>query len=436
MIDFDTVTAQVRVSLDQGEAQTAFQQLLPLLAYPGHIQDQTQWIAAFSLFAEVARQRGDEALAAAIRGGVEEPDNPSTLYDLGYELYGYQLHEIAATVLARAYQIDPQEQILVELVGNLENMSAHRAAVDYLRAAPQTLERNFFCRYLLAFNNAMLGDLNAVREMLPSLAEPDDDEQAFMAARLRQMLTRADAVKDITPLDANDLQGWHFVLTGGLLLHLSPFGEESMRGRYAFIQDSEDRCLEGLRRLVAVLEALAVKVPRVYALPDQASGILAQATGQVLRCPVLSWPDAGTTEPGLVVAYDMLKIESDTIWQALQNRHPGQLLWSHAACWTQELPYTADFTTFLYQYNVSPWDSHIVVDPETKKTRQSEPVRGGIEELAEQLLAATLPDEALNDLPKLIALAKAAHSSGAAFEVDGRRERQWIGGPVWSSRFY
>src|SRR5258708_13714115 len=113
------------------------------------------------------------------------------------------------------------------------------------------------------------------------------------------MLKRAGCLFGIKLTDRRDLRGWHFVLTGGLLLHLSPHGfDEGMNGRYAFVQDSGALCLEGIQRLRAVLDTLKCTVPRVFELPERSSAILAHAVAQLLHCPLVPWPEIGSTQEG------------------------------------------------------------------------------------------------------------------------------------------
>jgi hypothetical protein len=46
------------------------------------------------------------------------------------------------------------------------------------------------------------------------------------------MLARADVARAVMPLDLRDLRGWHYLLTGGILWFLSPWGlDAGMTGR-------------------------------------------------------------------------------------------------------------------------------------------------------------------------------------------------------------
>jgi hypothetical protein len=325
-------------------------------------------------------------------------------------------------------------------VSALEHLGLNAEACRLLQARPAVLQRNYMSRYLLAFNAIMSGDLETPRGLLPSLQQEPYEHRDEFAGRIASMLACADAIKGVSSLDQQDLRGWHYVLTGALLLHLSPHGfDEGMNGRYAFVQDTLALCLEGIQRLEAVLGEMGISVPRVFALPERGSAILAQALAQRLQVPLVPWSEEGQTEPGLIAAYDLSVLEVPTLVSITPHR-PGQILWSHAACWTKGFPLAADFTTFLYQVNHAPWESQMRVDPETREIVNSEPDTREVAIIAAELLQTRIEQEALQDLPKLQALTQTvtgAHGSAitAGLRTEGRRQRLWDSSPVKSSRF-
>ena len=60
------------------------------------------------------------------------------------------------------------------------------------------------------------------------------------------MLARAGTARAVTSLDRQDLRGWHYVLTGGVLASLSPYGFDAMTGRWAYLSDSVAGCADAL----------------------------------------------------------------------------------------------------------------------------------------------------------------------------------------------
>jgi hypothetical protein len=261
-----------------------------------------------------------------------------------------------------------------------------------------------------------------------------------MARRIAGMLARADAIRGVTALDLEDLRGWHIVIAGAVLLHLSPYGfDEGMRGRYAYTQDSATRCLVGLRRFAAVLDAWQATPERVWRLGDPDSAALALAAGELLGRPVEPWPADGSPAPGLIPCYDVAALSEETA-ASLGDHRPGQIVWSQASCWTTEPHFAADLTTYLYQHNVSPWGEGMRVNWETGKAGDAPASTAPPEERARAILDATVGPDDLTDLPQLVALARVAggfkgeHAPGALL-TEGRRRRQGANSPVLSSRF-
>jgi hypothetical protein len=449
---YDSLRKEALEALLGQDARKAFATFRPVLQYPGapELEQPARWTEAWELFARMAASISGEELAGIVRQAAREERNVQALYNLGYQLIEQSLHDIAATVLLRAHRLVPQEApVLAELVSALESMGAHTEATRLLRAQPQLIQGHFMCRYLLAYNAIMSGDLDEPRRLVLGLevlltrsGAQGEQAAAFaaMAERIRHMLARAEALQGVTPLDLRDLRGWHFVTTGGVLLHLSPHGfEEGMTGRYAFVQDGGSTCLEGIRRVEAVLAEARRKPQRVFVLPDRESAILAHATARVLGAPMEPWPEQGSDAPGLIVAYDLASLETPLL-VTLQQHRPGQVLWSHATPWTQEPPFAADLTTFLYQENTSPWGARLRFNPESQQVEPSPPAEGTVEALAEGIVSARLEDRALEDVPTLTKLVGAMASleggaAGGLFREEGYRRRNLTDSPVKSSRF-
>jgi hypothetical protein len=452
MSDYSTLRMQASEALNAGNAQEAFSLFRHVLRYPGapELAEAARWKENWEVFARIITAMGDRRLGELVRRATSRPGDVKALYALGYQLIEQSAHELAATVLLRAYrQLPSQEPVLFELIAALEGMGNHAEAVRILREQPERVENHFMCRYLLTYNELMSGNLDEARHLFPGLEAllarvgtkaREFQDFSFMVERIRQMLARADAVRGATPLDLEDLRGWHFVVSGGVLLHLSPYGfKEGMRGRYAFLQDSEELCLEGIRRVGRVLAQTGRRPPRVFVLPDRDSAILAHATARVLGLPAVPWPEQGSEEPGLIVAYDLGTLEKPLL-EGLRHHHPGQVLWSHALEWTGEPPFTADLTTFLYQMNTSPWGARLQMNSETQQPEQTAPAEGPVEVLAEGVVSASLPESALEDLPVLERLVSAmarveGRAAGDLFLEQGTRRSPLMDSPVKSSHF-
>jgi hypothetical protein len=252
------------------------------------------------------------------------------------------------------------------------------------------------------------------------------------------MLARARAVETVSKLDAKDLRGWHFVVNGALLLHRSPYGlDEGMNGRYAFTQDSDARCHASIRALGTVLEAWSRPPACVFSLDERNASILAHAAATLLRVPLRPWrPDGG---PGVIVAYDLQKLDGQTV-EALHEHRRDQLLFAHAECWTSPPPFAADVLGYVYQVNESPWDARMSFDPVTKTSARRPPEAAPVPELAARIASATPgeDDGGVAEMPEVVRFAAAIASvpeEAGAFRVRGLRATHRTDSPVKSSRF-
>jgi len=399
---------------DRDDDPAAFAALRTELEWPrGRDLPREALVLGVAKLGELAGRRGAEFLAELAAAVVVEPDSPDHLYELGYALIDAGAPAIAATILARCLAIvGDREEVVTELVSALESALAYPDALAVLEQHAALRARSFLARYLHAFNAAMSGKLELTRAVLPELV-PDSPETAALHATIAGIVERADRVAGVCPLDAQDLRGWHYVLTGGLLAHRSPYGfDDPMHGRYAWLADSLPRVATGIERLVRLVGGMAL--PCVYAPPGLGHEIVAHAVAAKLGIPLAPWPAVGVPAPGLIVLYDLAELAPAHVPQLVQRR-PDQILYAHASPWTADHPIAPDVTTLLYQALVAPWgdaDAEVV----------------GAELAASPGLSAD--DQLVDDhlgWEALVARTWPPHP--------GPRSRLWAGGPVPSSRF-
>jgi len=376
--------------------------------------DFVRWLAKLG---HLAAQRGADGLAVLADEAVRDTDSPDRLYQLGYELIDVGLPEIAATILWHCLAlVGDSEEVVCELVSALESALRHAEAFALLEEHPGLRARSYLPRYLYAYNAAMSGKIEITRSLLPSLA-PDGPDTEMLHATVAGIVARADRIAAVAPLDARDLRGWHYVLTGGLLAHQSPYGfDDPMHGRYAWLADSLPLIAMGLDRLHVLVRDLGL--PCVYAPPRRDDEILAEAIALRLGIPRAPWPAVGIPAPGLVAVYDLHQLPLHFAPQ-LEQRRAEQIVFAHASPWTTDSPIAPDVTTLLYQSIVAPW-----ADP-----RDDRPV----EQIAAEIAASPglAADEMIADDPaRWDALVAATWPP-----LPGPRSRLWAGGPVSSNRF-
>jgi hypothetical protein len=430
--DYPSARAAALAALHGGDAEGAWREVRALVSYP-RLVPVAELEDALAVLGPIFAALGARALAERVAEASVAPADVERLYALGYQLIEDGLPPLAVTVLARGVELAPDSEALVtELVAALESQLAYRDAARVLAARPALVDGSFLCRYLLVFDSIMSGDLATAREVVPRLV-PAEHAQERMAARVQAMIARADRATALAPLGDRDLRGWHEVITGGLLLHRSPYGfDEPMHGRYAWLQDSWSLCRHGLERLRAVLAAWDWQPPCVYAPPGREHEALAAAAATILGVPQAPWPAVGAPAPGLVVAYDLASLDVREL-ERLAQRRRDQLLHAHVTVWTEDTPIAAETTTLLAQRVVPPWGRQLSIDPATGQARESADDPRDADALAAAIVGAPVAadDEvAVDDLPGLLALARRAGRP-----EPGPRERGWAGSPVPSNRF-
>ncbi len=439
-LDYNMIREQIIESLEIGDPQEAYLNIRTILDYPGQVKNEIMWQDAITLFERITRNLVGDKLGDLVKNIILYPNDVLALYDLAYELYEQRVHSIAATLLNRANKISPQnEKIVTELVSNLEAMMLNNEARKILSEAKDVLKSSEFCRYLLAFNSLMVGDINEPVKILPSIQGSSDEGIQFMAKTLEGMIDRALALKNVRSLDNKDLRGWHIVLNGTVLLHRSPYVLDVMNGRYAYVSDSYSLCRDGIDRIKEVLKIAEIDIPYVISLPDRSSQILAHATSKILEKPLEIW-NLKDIKEGLIVSYDLDESCSEEMYGKITNFQPGQILWAHASNWINPYPIAPDITTFLNQENASPWGRRMAYDIKGKELTTTKPDDSVIEEVSLKIIEAEKDEDYLDDLDDLLSLIEPLknlkdESKPGVFRTSGKRLRQRAGSPVPSGRF-
>ena len=184
-------------------------------------------------------------------------DGPGTqdaraLYHFGYACIEHGVGYLAIRPLARALELAPDAApVLSELVTALEQDGQHARAVAVLEEHEPVM--GWQHRFQYVYNALMAGSLDKAADGLRAAARTGGHQRGARRGRKsRRMLARAGIARAVTPLDHQDLRGWHYVLTGGVLASLSPYGfDAGMTGRWAYVSDSAGSCAAALARLAA-----------------------------------------------------------------------------------------------------------------------------------------------------------------------------------------
>jgi hypothetical protein len=414
------------------------------------LADRDTFASVAGLVAAAARAADFRDLAEAADGARSRPDDAHALYSYGYSCVERGVGYLAVPVLTRALIAAPQAAtVRMELVSALEAEGRHAEAVRVL-AGSDAMDR-WIGRYLLVFNSLMAGDIDGARQFYTRLGPPEEPSHNAMLGRLTAMLRRVQRLTGAADLDAPiptpqdpratlgtaDLRGWHFVLNGGVLTTLSPYGADAgMNGRYAYLAETLSSCHWAVHRLDVALRAARRRPRTVALLPDRSSRILGLAAAELLGLQAWDWRPQ--MEGALVVAYSLTDLAPQVL-SGLASA-PGQLLLEHATSWTDPPPVAADATTLLHQVVLAPWDGRRTPAPGgdgwTEDPADDRPER----EIAADILAAprepdpgdgTAPDDSDDVLA-----AFAYHVAPLWVAGEPQRDRVWSPGPVPSSRFW
>ena len=436
-MSLEQTSSEALDKLAAGDPMAAFQSFRGVLKHPAESLDSTEKFSqALAVFGQISAQIAGEEFAATINKAAQQPDDPQALYDLGYALYEQSLFDVASTVLTRADSIVPGDPAIVsELVACLEGSQRCHEAVEVLQRYPDLVTGGPMFSYLLAFNGLMIGDIDLCRSTFAALQKmplADENERA-MAERIETFLNRADSVKEICSLDFHDLPGWHFVLTGGLLTLLSPYGyPDPMSGRFALIQDNYSTCREGIVRLQKVIAQRKLQPQVVYALADHDSQIFATAVGMMLGLPVSQYLEEGCDKPGIIVAYDFSNAQ---LVGALAEKIADQILFAHSLNWTEASPVVPEVVTQLHQTLIAPWGRTMKVNQETNQMETADPDERPVEEIAKDIINATPYEvEADGEESEIPSIPSALVDLVPFAEAHGR-VRFYENSPVKSNRF-
>ncbi|GAA5194430.1 hypothetical protein GCM10023322_58790 [Rugosimonospora acidiphila] len=419
--------AQIWELVEAGDVQGVLRGLRPIADTIG-IEDLAR------VMGRVAGVVGFTDLVDASAAVAADPANPIGLYDFGYGCVEHGVAYLAVPALSAALRAAPESRrVLTELVAALESEYRHQEAVTLLAEREPTL-RDWPERYLLVFNAIMAGRLDVAARHFERLTEPEDRQWAPARERVRHMLDRAALARTVRPLDGEDLRGWHFVVGGGVLATLSPYGfQHGMTGRYAYLQDDYGHCLRGLHRLRLILRAAGRRPATVSLLPDRSSQILGRAAAELFGLPAV--PFDPSLQDTVVVAYDLSDVDQQSA-AALRERAPGQVLFEQATCWTQPPAVTADVSGLLSQFVVPPWGERLGGGPDNEVSQEPADDRP-VETLAAQVLGADpKPDTGDGETPEDSDESLSAFVAGLRdLWLTGPRDRMRSPGPVRSSRF-
>ena len=289
---------------------------------------------------------------------------------------------------------------------------------------------SFLCQYLYAFDAAMTGRLDVVREAVAASSSPtrpsisrcegtiDRDHRARRSScrcvhARRRRSTRLALRADRRPVAASIA-----------VRHTRRRCTVDSRGCRTRTRGSRPGSIACARSSPACHACMRSKVARTR------SSHTRRRCDSVYR--YAPWPTIGVPAPGLIVAYSLDELPRSTL-NVLSQRRPDQILFAHASPWTHDFPIAPDVTTLLCQSVAAPWGEVMKIDPDSREVDEvrARSANGGGDRSRDRREPRSRPDELIAD-------------DGLAWDAlvacvwpldQGVRTRLWAGGPVPSNRF-
>lgn len=436
---FQTKIQEIEGLFDQNKINEAYQELKKIIDYPNIFETQADMVSAIRLAAMIGGKFGDKEIFEKTLDWLNEP-TAQKLFDIAIHIKNQEWYALSASIFAKFFEIRPDSTIILqELIESLMSMNAYESAVKILKENEKLIENNALLTYFFAFNAIYCGDISLGKkhlEKLINIEKPEVDTE-MLIRRLKLYIERYDAVSDFEKITSENLRAWHYVLNNSILTHYSPYGWEDMHGRYAAFRDNINQIKMGLERIQETLKAMNL-VPKTILYPkDFKSEVLAKSLSKLTNIPVEEFTEENKDEEGLVVTYDLNKIENEDFSRCV-TLSKNQYLWSHAFKWTNAGDYNADFVTFLYQLNISPWEIGLKYNNDNTPDNTPD-LPEDIDKSIQAILDANISDvEALKqDTYKEFANNLSEKRKDKVFESEFENTRSKIfgSGPVHSNRF-
>lgn len=427
---------QARKSLKKGDTEAAGQQLRLVFYDLNLAQSKKDLTTALTIFRECLTRSNhatDQELYAA---STTDANDIQGLYDFAVML-GLNGHfRFAACIALRLRTLyRPDRKVSEMLIHFLVQEFRFEDALNWARADCPQFRECYYLQYLFGFSALMCAHLDeaysACRFMQEAVTADEEDMQLMHA--FQGMLCRVKEIECATSLSMQDLRGWHYVITGGLLLDTSP-PDHDMNGRYSILinEDIYSFLRLGLERLKIATELLQIRSSRILLPAEPGSRALGLAAAQVLDWPVETWD--GAIQEGMVVAVNPYDLD-ETGSKTLSEHHSGQLFYCHSECWTRPSSFTPDFLTSLVQAYSAPWGDFYSEGEVIRKFADAHD--SSTEDLAYKISNADFEDDSAHQLQDVAEIKRVATAIGdyAAFRLTSGKRLMSYPGPVASSEF-
>ncbi|MBF5027619.1 tetratricopeptide repeat protein [Planobacterium oryzisoli] len=338
-------------------------------------------------------------------GALKSPDNPVVFDQLGSMFLAGSQHVLAQSYLKKALELLPEYTApRHDLALSYFKTGAKEKAKELLREDPQP---DFWNTYLLLRLELFEGHLKRALELiarLPQLmTDPEQKEaQQEIVEQAQKMPSRYALFKSDQPLD---LQQWHFILYGGVLLHTRPVDEFNPHPQYTFLSPSYEQIASVLLELQSTLKALQFTPRKVlYPTMEKNAWLLAQVVSRLTGAELQEMDKQSVqNEDTIVVASSSEEIEVDMDLKEVSGR---QMTFAFFHNWTAGAFQTPDVIGLFAQQLVFPWEGGMVDFTQEEEDGSSREKELEDWEIVQNILDFIPEDGVIKKAPKWLLTAK------------------------------
>ncbi len=441
-VDFDQTIKLVKTHIAAKELQEANNLLRKVVDYPtDFITYQATFPVIIDTFILLIEHFNIPAALKAAKTIQKEGIDGTELFNLAYALIDAEWPEFAANIFRMLYNSGLKEEAVVtEYAIALERSGYNEEAMKILQENLPIVEKSLYLSYVLAFNAINAGYPVQTKKAFELMKKNYDSTAQFHTTfleRVRNFITRHDAISKKIYLVKNDLREWHFIINGSILLYYSPFGWDQMHGRFGALQEDVFSMKIGVIRMAEAMKKLNLGVKTILFVDNYQSKILATALSKVTGLPLKEITPKNEDEKGLISLYKWDNLTPE-LQEKLHKKHDGQYMWVHSDNWIGEHGYEPDFVTHLSQYCSDPWEPQLRFHIEHGKS--DEPlISKDVEEAVKQILDYKVEKKDFDSHDEfnkfLDALTKTMKPSPFIYEEDSMRNRSYSVNIVKSNSF-
>jgi len=373
--------------IEQGKYQDALRPLsLVFSEDPGLAE-------SYHLAVMIMKELNGETEEKLFQAALDDFDNFTPFYDLGYHFVDTGNFDLARPFLERAYILGPDE---IDVAYELSLCYMARFSID---KALDTLESvdsdsDFWASYMMwqcrLWTNQP-GDIDEYIKLAREFLFEQEESEEIVTAMLKLDELEESCLRH-GQLEAPGklIRDWHFIQYGSVVLDYFDESDDYVAGgRYVAMWGALESLRTTLEALKVYLQTMRKLPARILAPADRDSRIVGSALSSILNVPCLILTEdtlpTEYNEPTLIVAGDAGSFND---WEQLRELKPNCTLFAVNLNWMHEALICPDIAAYMTQAYWFPWqEGGMKIDDQGNAVPQQADERP-VEEVAADLTAA------------------------------------------------